>query len=107
MNTEHKGSGDESARKVALSKRLEDFGWGVLLITVGTICQSGLTARGSRSLVNTALGRLTVHQPAPAGTVAVAALLSAVPGGWISSSPTPESRAAPAAASQAAAPAPA
>ena len=37
MNTEHKGSGDESTRKVALSKRLEDFGWAVLLIVIGTI----------------------------------------------------------------------
>ena len=37
MNTEHKGSGDESTRKVALSKRLEDFGWAVLLIAIGTI----------------------------------------------------------------------
>ena len=37
MNTEHKGSGDESTRKVGLSKRLEDFGWAVLLIVIGTI----------------------------------------------------------------------
>jgi predicted membrane protein len=37
MNTEYKGSGDESTRKVALSKRLEDFGWAVLLIVIGTI----------------------------------------------------------------------
>jgi hypothetical protein len=37
MNTEHKGSGDESMRKLALSKRLEDFGWAVLLIVIGTI----------------------------------------------------------------------
>lgn len=28
---------DESTRKVALSKRLEDFGWAVLLIAIGTI----------------------------------------------------------------------
>ena len=28
---------DENTRKVALNKRLEDFGWGVLLITIGTI----------------------------------------------------------------------
>jgi drug/metabolite transporter (DMT)-like permease len=37
MNTEHKGSRDESTRKVALSKRLEDLGWAVLLIVIGTI----------------------------------------------------------------------
>ena len=37
MNTEHKGAGDESTRRVALSKRLEDFGWAVLLIVIGTI----------------------------------------------------------------------
>jgi hypothetical protein len=28
---------DEDTRKVALNKRLENFGWGVLLITIGTI----------------------------------------------------------------------
>ncbi len=49
MNTEHKGSGDESTRKVALSKRLEDFGWAVLLIVIGTIwlMPEKLTPKGS------------------------------------------------------------
>jgi len=28
---------DQNARKAALNKRLEGFGWGVLLITIGTI----------------------------------------------------------------------
>jgi hypothetical protein len=28
---------DENTRKIALDRRLEDFGWGVLLITIGTI----------------------------------------------------------------------
>jgi drug/metabolite transporter (DMT)-like permease len=28
---------DESMRKVVLNKRLEDFGWGAILITIGTI----------------------------------------------------------------------
>jgi drug/metabolite transporter (DMT)-like permease len=38
MTTEHKQvSTDESTRKVVLSKRLEDFGWAVLLIVIGTI----------------------------------------------------------------------
>lgn len=37
MKAEYKGSGDESARRVALNKHLEDIGWGVLLITIGTI----------------------------------------------------------------------
>jgi hypothetical protein len=31
------GAVDEDARKLALSNRLEDFGWAVLLITIGTI----------------------------------------------------------------------
>ena len=49
MNTEHKGSGDESTRKVVLSKRLEDFGWAVLLIVIGTIwlMPGKLTPKGS------------------------------------------------------------
>jgi hypothetical protein len=38
MTTEHNhGLVDESTRKVALGKRLEDFGWAVLLIAIGTI----------------------------------------------------------------------
>ena len=38
MTTEHNQvSIDESTRKLALSKRLEDFGWAVLLIAIGTI----------------------------------------------------------------------
>lgn len=38
MTTEHsQGSVDKSTKKVALSKRLEDFGWAVLLIAIGTI----------------------------------------------------------------------
>jgi hypothetical protein len=34
---ENQISVDENTGKVALNKRLEDFGWGVLLITIGTI----------------------------------------------------------------------
>ncbi|MBZ5543494.1 MAG: hypothetical protein LAO07_07420 [Acidobacteriia bacterium] len=38
MSTNDKpNSGDENTRKVTLKKRLDDFGWGVLLITTGTI----------------------------------------------------------------------
>lgn len=38
MTTEHNQvSIDESTRKLALSNRLEDFGWAVLLIAIGTI----------------------------------------------------------------------
>ena len=38
MTTEqNQRSVDESRRNVVLSKRLEDFGWAVLLITIGTI----------------------------------------------------------------------
>jgi hypothetical protein len=38
MNTHDNPSlGDEYARKVVLSKRLENFGWGVLLVTLGVI----------------------------------------------------------------------
>jgi hypothetical protein len=36
-NERSKSSADESTRKAALNKRLEDFGWGVLLVTIGTI----------------------------------------------------------------------
>jgi hypothetical protein len=38
MTTEHnQGSVDSSRRKVVLSKRLDDLGWAVLLIAIGTI----------------------------------------------------------------------
>ena len=38
MTTEHSQvSMDETTRKLALSKRLEEFGWAVLLIAIGTI----------------------------------------------------------------------
>jgi hypothetical protein len=38
MTTEHNQvSTDESTRRIALSKRLEDFGWAVLLIAIGII----------------------------------------------------------------------
>lgn len=30
-------SGDQNARKVALNRRLEGFGWGALLVVIGTI----------------------------------------------------------------------
>ena len=37
INRVNQGSGDEHIRKATLNSRLEDFGWGVLLITIGTI----------------------------------------------------------------------
>ena len=37
INQVNQRSGDEYTRKATLNSRLEDFGWGVLLITIGAI----------------------------------------------------------------------
>ena len=50
MTTQHnQASIDESTRKVSLNKRLEDLGWAVLLIAIGTIwlVPDKLIAQGS------------------------------------------------------------
>ncbi len=37
MTTQNNQTSDESARKAVLSRRVEGIGWGVLLLTIGTI----------------------------------------------------------------------
>lgn len=50
MTTQDHGiSLEDKTRKAALNRRLEDYGWGVLLITIGTIwlLPEGLVPKGS------------------------------------------------------------